>query len=77
MKNDERATAKDAAATKSFFILSISAMAKSILGPVTMHIICEPDNALSFRKPSHKPEHEFRNTKSCGLLYPKMLAVRR
>src|SRR4051794_38443872 len=33
----------------SFFILSIRAMAKSILGPVTIHI-CEPDNALSFKQ---------------------------
>jgi hypothetical protein len=31
----------------SFFILSIRAMAKSILGPVTMHI-CELANQLSF-----------------------------
>jgi hypothetical protein len=33
----------------SFFILSIRAMARSILDPVTMHI-CEPDNALSFKQ---------------------------
>ncbi|MFL6507947.1 MAG: hypothetical protein ACJ704_08425, partial [Nitrososphaeraceae archaeon] len=33
----------------NLFILSIRAIAKSILGPVTMHI-CEPDNALSFRQ---------------------------
>ena len=33
----------------SFFILSIKAIAKSILGPVTIHI-CEPDNALSWRQ---------------------------
>src|SRR5919197_4940131 len=34
-------------AANSFFILSISTIDKSILGPVTIHI-CEPDNALSF-----------------------------
>jgi hypothetical protein len=33
----------------NFFILSIRAMARSILGPVTMHI-CEPDSALSLRQ---------------------------
>src|SRR5919199_3268783 len=33
----------------SFFILSIKAIVKSILGPVTMHI-WEPDNALSFKQ---------------------------
>jgi hypothetical protein len=31
------------------FILSIRAIAKSIRGPVTIHI-CEPDNALSFKQ---------------------------
>ncbi|MGC2382639.1 MAG: hypothetical protein WA631_05970 [Nitrososphaeraceae archaeon] len=31
----------------NLFILSIRAIAKSILGLVTIHI-CEPDNALSF-----------------------------
>jgi len=33
----------------SFFILSIRAIAKSILCHVTMHI-CEPDNAVSLRQ---------------------------
>jgi len=33
----------------NFFILSIRAMAKSILGPVTIHI-CESDTALSFKQ---------------------------
>src|SRR5919202_5475486 len=33
----------------NLFILSIRAIARSILGPVTMHI-CEPDNALSFKQ---------------------------
>src|ERR671931_374540 len=33
----------------SFFNLPIKAIAKSILGPITMHI-CEPDNALSFKQ---------------------------
>jgi hypothetical protein len=33
----------------SFFILSTRAIAKSVLGPVTIHI-CEPDNALSFKQ---------------------------
>jgi hypothetical protein len=35
--------------TNNLFILSIRAIAKSILGPVTMHI-CEPDNELSFKQ---------------------------
>jgi hypothetical protein len=33
----------------SFFILSMRAIAKSILGPVTIHI-CEPANVLSFKQ---------------------------
>ena len=33
----------------SFFILSINAMTKSILGPVTIHI-CKPDNVLALRQ---------------------------
>jgi hypothetical protein len=44
----------------NLFILSIRAIAKSILGPVTIHI-CEPDNALFLRKAGHKPKHKFRN----------------
>ena len=48
----------------SFFILSIRAMAKSILGPVAMHI-CEPDSLSSLRKPGHQSDHEFGNINVC------------
>jgi hypothetical protein len=64
------------AVARVFFILSIRAIAKSILGPVTMHI-CELDNALSFKQ-SHAINLNINSEiPSPVAFFPKMLIVRR
>lgn len=56
------------------FIMSISVIARSVLGPVTIHI-CVFIRLLFLTKPDQVSKHKFCDTKTSSFLYPDMLIL--